>query len=390
MDHPSFGMAIITRVLESRGYTVGVIAQPDWRDEKKHWDPGASQTGFSGLFRKYGFHGQSLYSFEKNAGQWTLILPGERWGFVRTRAVIVYSNLIRKVYHSVPVILGGIEASLRRMGHYDYWEDRVRRSILLDSGADLISYGMGEHSVVAVADALQAGLPVESLTFIPGTVYRCKETDHLFEPEFLPSFEEICQDRKAYARSFLTQYENTDFMQGKTLVEDYGNQGYVVQNPPSEPLTTQEMDDVYALPYMRSWHPSYDREGGIPAFQEIKFSLTSNRGCFGGCSFCALTFHQGRIVQVRSHDSLLAEAEELTKEPDFKGYIHDVGGSTADFRHPSCKKQLKKGVCPKRQCLFPEPCPNLEADHRDYVEASEKTAQPSESKKSIYPFRNPL
>ena len=288
------------------------------------------------------------------------------------RAVIVYSNLIRKVYHSVPVILGGIEASLRRMGHYDYWEDRVRRSILLDSGADLISYGMGEHSVVAVADALQAGLPVESLTFIPGTVYRCKETDHLFEPEFLPSFEEICQDRKAYARSFLTQYENTDFMQGKTLVEDYGNQGYVVQNPPSEPLTTQEMDDVYALPYMRSWHPSYDREGGIPAFQEIKFSLTSNRGCFGGCSFCALTFHQGRIVQVRSHDSLLAEAEELTKEPDFKGYIHDVGGPTADFRHPSCKKQLKKGVCPKRQCLFPEPCPNLEADHRDYVELLRK------------------
>ncbi len=371
VDHPSFGMAIITRVLESRGYTVGVIAQPDWRDEKSIQILGRPRLAFlvsSGNMDSMVNH----YTVSKKRRSVDAYSPGGKMGLRPDRAVIVYSNLIRKVYHSVPVILGGIEASLRRMGHYDYWEDRVRRSILLDSGADLISYGMGEHSVVAVADALQAGLPVESLTFIPGTVYRCKETDHLFEPEFLPSFEEICQDRKAYARSFLTQYENTDFMQGKTLVEDYGNQGYVVQNPPSEPLTTQEMDDVYALPYMRSWHPSYDREGGIPAFQEIKFSLTSNRGCFGGCSFCALTFHQGRIVQVRSHDSLLAEAEELTKEPDFKGYIHDVGGPTADFRHPSCKKQLKKGVCPKRQCLFPEPCPNLEADHRDYVELLRK------------------
>ena len=371
VDHPSFGMAIITRVLESRGYTVGVIAQPDWRDEKSIQILGRPRLAFlvsSGNMDSMVNH----YTVSKKRRSVDAYSPGGKMGLRPDRAVIVYSNLIRKVYHSVPVILGGIEASLRRMGHYDYWEDRVRRSILLDSGADLISYGMGEHSVVAVADALQAGLPVESLTFIPGTVYRCKETDHLFEPEFLPSFEEICQDRKAYARSFLTQYENTDFMQGKTLVEDYGNQGYVVQNPPSEPLTTQEMDDVYALPYMRRWHPSYDREGGIPAFQEIKFSLTSNRGCFGGCSFCALTFHQGRIVQVRSHDSLLAEAEELTKEPDFKGYIHDVGGPTADFRHPSCKKQLKKGVCPKRQCLFPEPCPNLEADHRDYVELLRK------------------
>ena len=371
VDHPSFGMAIITRVLESRGYTVGVIAQPDWLDEKSIQILGRPRLAFlvsSGNMDSMVNH----YTVSKKRRSVDAYSPGGKMGLRPDRAVIVYSNLIRKVYHSVPVILGGIEASLRRMGHYDYWEDRVRRSILLDSGADLISYGMGEHSVVAVADALQAGLPVESLTFIPGTVYRCKETDHLFEPEFLPSFEEICQDRKAYARSFLTQYENTDFMQGKTLVEDYGNQGYVVQNPPSEPLTTQEMDDVYALPYMRRWHPSYDREGGIPAFQEIKFSLTSNRGCFGGCSFCALTFHQGRIVQVRSHDSLLAEAEELTKEPDFKGYIHDVGGPTADFRHPSCKKQLKKGVCPKRQCLFPEPCPNLEADHRDYVELLRK------------------
>ena len=371
VDHPSFGMAIITRVLESRGYTVGVIAQPDWRDEKSIQILGRPRLAFlvsSGNMDSMVNH----YTVSKKRRSVDAYSPGGKMGLRPDRAVIVYSNLIRKVYHSVPVILGGIEASLRRMGHYDYWEDRVRRSILLDSGADLISYGMGEHSVVAVADALQAGLPVESLTFIPGTVYRCKETDHLFEPEFLPSFEEICQDRKAYARSFLTQYENTDFMQGKTLVEDYGNQGYVVQNPPSEPLTTQEMDDVYALPYMRRWHPSYDREGGIPAFQEIKFSLTSNSGCFGGCSFCALTFHQGRIVQVRSHDSLLAEAEELTKEPDFKGYIHDVGGPTADFRHPSCKKQLKKGVCPKRQCLFPEPCPNLEADHRDYVELLRK------------------
>ena len=254
VDHPSFGMAIITRVLESRGYTVGVIAQPDWRDEKSIQILGRPRLAFlvsSGNMDSMVNH----YTVSKKRRSVDAYSPGGKMGLRPDRAVIVYSNLIRKVYHSVPVILGGIEASLRRMGHYDYWEDRVRRSILLDSGADLISYGMGEHSVVAVADALQAGLPVESLTFIPGTVYRCKETDHLFEPEFLPSFEEICQDRKAYARSFLTQYENTDFMQGKTLVEDYGNQGYVVQNPPSEPLTTQEMDDVYALPYMRRWHP---------------------------------------------------------------------------------------------------------------------------------------
>lgn len=366
VDHPSFGSAIITRVLESRGYRVGIIAQPDWKDDSSIQALGRPRLAFlvsSGNMDSMVNH----YTVSRKHRSTDAYSPGGRMGLRPDRAVIVYGNLIRRVYKDVPIILGGIEASLRRLDHYDYWDNKVRRSVLLDSGADMISYGMGEHSVVEIADALASGLSVEDLTYIPGTVYRCRSLDSLYQPVLLPSFADIREDKRAYARSFFIQYQNTDFVQGKMLVEDYGNQGYVVQNPPAAPLTTQEMDDIYDLPYMRTWHPSYDKEGGIPALGEIKFSLTSNRGCFGGCNFCALTFHQGRIVQVRSHESLLQEAKLMTEEPDFKGYIHDVGGPTADFRQPSCGKQLEKGVCTHRQCLFPKPCPNLKADHRDYV-----------------------
>ena len=283
------------------------------------------------------------------------------------RAVIVYSNLIRQTYKKTPIILGGIEASLRRMAHYDYWSDKLKRSVLLDSGADVISYGMGEHSIVELAEALDAGIPVEDITYIAGTVVKAKSLDSIYDAEILPSFEDLKADKMNYARSFYTQYLNTDAFNGKRLVEPYSDHLYVVQNPPAAPLTQMEMDDVYSLPYQRTYHPSYEAKGGVPAIKEIKFSLISNRGCFGGCSFCALTFHQGRIVQVRSHESLIEEAKEITKDKDFKGYIHDVGGPTANFRHPSCKKQMEHGVCKTRQCLFPSPCKNLDADHRDYV-----------------------
>ena len=282
-------------------------------------------------------------------------------------ACVVYGNLIRQTYKKTPIILGGIEASLRRMAHYDYWSDKLKRSVLLDSGADVISYGMGEHSIIELAEALDAGIPVEDITYIAGTVVKTKSLDSIYDAEILPSFEDLKADKMNYARSFYTQYLNTDAFNGKRLVEPYSEHLYVVQNPPATPLTQMEMDDVYSLPYQRTYHPSYEAKGGVPAIKEIKFSLISNRGCFGGCSFCALTFHQGRIVQVRSHESLIEEAKEITKDKDFKGYIHDVGGPTANFRHPSCKKQMEHGVCKTRQCLFPSPCKNLDADHRDYV-----------------------
>ena len=284
-------------------------------------------------------------------------------------------NLIRRTYKKTPIILGGIEASLRRLAHYDYWSDRLKRSVLLDSGADIISYGMGERSIVEIADALDAGIPVNELTYIDGTVVKVKDRDRIYDAEFLPSYEELKADKKTYARSFYTQYRNTDAFNGKRLAEPYSDHLYVVQNPPAKPLSVTEMDNVYDLPYTRTYHPSYEEKGGIPAISEIRFSLISNRGCFGGCSFCALTFHQGRIVQVRSHDSLLREAELITKEKDFKGYIHDVGGPTANFRHPSCSKQLEHGVCKNRQCLFPKPCGNLDADHSDYVSLLKKLRQ---------------
>lgn len=366
VDHPSFGHAIITRLLESRGYRVGIIAQPDWKSPDSVTVFGEPRLGFlvsAGNMDSMVNH----YSVSKKRRKTDAYTPGGVMGKRPDYACVVYGNLIRQTYKKTPVILGGIEASLRRMAHYDYWSDKLKRSILLDSGADILSYGMGEHSIIEIAEALDAGIPVEEITYINGTVVKAKNLDSVYDAEILPSFEELKADRLTYARSFYTQYLNTDAFNGKRLVEPYSDYLYVVQNPPALPLTEIEMDDIYSLPYMRTYHPSYEALGGVPAISEIRFSLISNRGCFGGCSFCALTFHQGRIIQTRSHQSLLDEARQITKEKDFKGYIHDVGGPTANFRHPSCKKQLKYGVCKNRQCLFPAPCKNLNADHSDYV-----------------------
>ena len=366
VDHPSFGHAIITRLLESRGYRVGIIAQPDWRKPESVQVFGEPRLGFlvsAGNMDSMVNH----YSVSKKRRKTDAYTPGGEMGKRPDYACVVYGNLIRQTYKKTPIILGGIEASLRRMAHYDYWSDKLKRSVLLDSGADVISYGMGEHSIIELAEALDAGIPVEDITYIAGTVVKAKTLDSIYDAEILPSFEDLKVDKMNYARSFYTQYLNTDAFNGKRLVEPYSDHLYVVQNPPAAPLTQMEMDDVYSLPYQRTYHPSYEAKGGVPAIKEIKFSLISNRGCFGGCSFCALTFHQGRIVQVRSHESLIEEAKEITKDKDFKGYIHDVGGPTANFRHPSCKKQMEHGVCKTRQCLFPSPCKNLDADHRDYV-----------------------
>ena len=366
VDHPSFGPAIITRILESYGYKVGIIAQPDWKDKNSVTILGEPRLGFlvsAGNMDSMVNH----YSVSKKRRRTDAYTPGGEAGHRPDYAAVVYGNLIRQTYKHTPIILGGIEASLRRMAHYDYWSNKLKRSILLDSGADIISYGMGERSIIAIAEALDAGLDVKDITYIDGTVCKVKDLDSVYDYIRLPSYEDLKADKLEYARSFYTQYCNTDPFSGKRLVEPYNDHLYVVQNPPSKPLTMEEMDQVYSYPYMRTWHPSYDAAGGVPAIQEVKFSLISNRGCFGGCSFCALTFHQGRIIQTRSHESLLEEAKMMTQDKDFKGYIHDVGGPTANFRAPSCQKQLTKGVCSNKQCLFPKPCKNLRADHRDYI-----------------------
>ena len=377
VDHPSFGAAIITRLLESRGYSVGIIAQPDWRKKESIAVFGEPRLGFlvsAGNMDSMVNH----YTVAKKHRKQDAYSPGGKMGLRPDRAVTVYSNLIRQTYKHTPIILGGIEASLRRLAHYDYWSDGMKRSVLMDSGADLISYGMGERSILEIAEALDKGFPISSITFIPGTVYKTKEMP---KGELLPSYEQLCENKKAYADSFRIQYENTDAFTGKVLIEDYGNRGFVVQNPPSKPLSQKEMDEVYDLPYARTYHPMYEKQGKIPAIEEIKFSITSNRGCFGGCNFCALAFHQGRIVQTRSHASIIEEAKSYVTEKDFKGYIHDVGGPTADFRHPACKKQERKGVCTNRQCLFPKPCKNLDTDHKDYLELLRKLRNISGVKK---------
>lgn len=366
VDHPSFGHAIISRVLQAHGYTVGIISQPDWKDDTSITILGEPRLAFivsGGNMDPMVNH----YTVAKKRRHSDAYTPGGVIGKRPDHATIVYGNLIRKTYKTKPIIIGGIEASLRRLAHYDYWSDHFKRSILLDAQADLISYGMGEKSIVEIADGLNAGIDVKDLTYIPGTVYKTKDLSGLYEPVFLPTYEEMVQDKAKYAESFRIQYENTDPFTGKNLVEGYDHGIYVVQNPPSEPLTMQEMDDIYDLPYMRTYHPSYEAAGGVPAIEEIRFSLTSNRGCFGGCSFCALTFHQGRTVQVRSHESIIKEAKLMTQDPAFKGYLHDVGGPTANFRHPSCEKQLRVGVCKNKQCLFPKPCANLTVDHQDYL-----------------------
>ena len=351
VDHPSFGAAIITRLLESQGYSVGIIPQPDWKKKESIALFGEPRLAFlvsGGNMDSMVNH----YTVSRKHRKTDAYSPGGEMGLRPDRAVTVYSNLIRQTYKNTPIM------------------DTMKHSVLLDSGADMISYGMGEKSVLKIAEALDMGIPVNHITNIPGTVYRTKEPPK--NGIFLPSYEQVSGDKRTYAESFRIQYENTDPFTGKTLIESYGGKGYIVQNPPSKPLSQKEMDKVYGLPYVGTYHPMYEKEGKIPAIEEIRFSITSNRGCFGGCNFCALAFHQGRIVQTRSHESILEEAVRFTKEPDFKGYIHDVGGPTADFRHPSCKKQLTKGVCKNRQCLFPEPCRNLEADHKDYLELLRK------------------
>ncbi|MBR3486339.1 MAG: YgiQ family radical SAM protein [Clostridia bacterium] len=368
IDHPSFGTAIIGRVLASRGYSVGIIAQPDWH----------SAEGFK-------VFGRPRLAFLVNAGNMDSMVnhytssqkrrgadnysPGGKMGLRPDRAVTVYSNRVREAYGGVPLIIGGIETSLRRFAHYDYWDDKVRRSVLVDSGADILSYGMGERQTVELADALASGLSVRDITYIAGTCYMTGSLENVYEYEEIPSFEEVSKDKKAYCRAFMRQYEEQDAITGKRLVQKHGDR-WLVANPPAMPLTTQEFDDVYELPYTRLPHPSYKEH--IPAIDEVEFSLVSSRGCFGACSFCALTFHQGRVIQARSHESLIREAKLLTKLPNFKGYIHDVGGPTANFRRPACKKQLTKGACKNRACLGYEHCKNVEVDHRDYTELLRK------------------
>ena len=354
VDHPSFGHAIISRLLEAHGYSVGIISQPDWRDKESVCIFGEPRLGFlvsAGNMDSMVNH----YSVSKKRRATDAFTPGGVMGKRPDYATIVYCNLLRQTYKHTPIIIGGIEASLRRLAHYDYW-----------------SNGMGEHSIVEIADALNSGLAVSDITFIDGTVYKTRKREDIYDAIELPHYEEMLADKAAYARSFYTQYCNTDPFVAKRLFETYDGKLFVVQNPPAKPLTQSEMDQVYALPYQRTYHPSYEAQGGVPAIEEVRFSLVSNRGCYGGCSFCALTFHQGRIIQVRSHESILAEAEKIVWEPDFKGYIHDVGGPTANFRAPACDKQMTKGVCPNKQCLFPTPCKNLKVDHKDYLKLLRK------------------
>ena len=365
VDHHSFGHAIISRILESHGYSVGIISQPDWKNPKSIDIYGRPRLGFlvsGGNMDSMVNH----YSVTKHRRKTDAFTPGGEMGKRPDYATIVYCNLIRQTYKDVPILIGGIEASLRRLGHYDYWSESMKRSILLDSQADILMYGMGEKSIVELADALNAGMDAKDITYIDGTVFRCAELDESLPTIVLPSFEEVKNNKRKYAESFKIQYGNCDPFTAKRLAEPYGKE-FVVQNPPQKPLSTEEMDAVYELPYERTWHPSYAKKGGVPAIEEVKFSLVSNRGCFGACSFCALTFHQGRIIQTRSHESILREAEMIVKDKDFKGHIHDVGGPTANFRHPACEKQLTKGACGGRQCLYPTPCKNMKADHSDYV-----------------------
>jgi uncharacterized radical SAM protein YgiQ len=370
VDHPSFGASIIARVLESRGFTVAILAQPGWKtttDFTKFGEPKLAFLVTGGNIDSMVNH----YSVSLHKRKTDAYSPGGQLGKRPNRATIVYSNKIREVYKNIPIIIGGLEASLRRLAHYDYWDNTVRRSILLDSAADLIVYSMGEKQIVEIAEALESGLTVHDITFIAGTVFKTKDISNLYEPVILPPYKKIKdptpEAKKEYAKSFMLQYQNTDYLTAKTLVESYVNV-YVVQNKHANPLTTQELDRVYALPYERDYHPMYNEEGGVPAIEEVKFSITSNRGCFGACNFCSLNFHQGRMIQARSHKSIIAEAENFTHDSAFKGYIHDVGGPTANFRAPSCGRWNREEAKPcRRQCLTPSPCKNLRYDHEDYL-----------------------
>lgn len=366
VDHPSFGPAIIGRLLEKYGYKVGIIAQPDWRstaDFKRLGKPRlgvlVSAGNLDSMLNKY--TAAKKYRSTDNYS------PGGQAGLRPERATIVYCNRIRELWKNTPLIIGGIEASLRRFAHYDYWSDSVRRSILIDSRADLLIYGMGEKQIKELAAQLSVGITINNIRDIPGTCYATESLEHLWDYVETPSYQDVVASKSDFAQAFKLQYLEQDAIRGKTVVQGHGEQ-YVVQNPPAMPLSTVEMDEIYDLPYQRTYHPAYAAAGGIPAIQEVKFSIVSHRGCYGSCSFCALYAHQGRIIQGRSQDSILQEAAQIAKLPDFKGYIHDVGGPTANFRHPACEHQADRGTCRGKQCLFPNACKSLDTDHSDYLE----------------------
>ncbi|WAM32555.1 YgiQ family radical SAM protein [Caldicellulosiruptor naganoensis] len=372
VDHPSFGHAIISRIIEDFGFRIGIIPQPDWRDSKSITVLGRPRIAFlvsSGNLDSMVAH---YTSFKKPRSQ-DYYSPGMKMGLRPNRATIVYCNLIRKEYGDIPIIIGGIEASLRRFAHYDYWSDKVRASILIDSSADLLIYGMGEKPLFEILSRLKKGEDIKSIKDVKGTCYVAKDLSHLEGRDYIiiDSYEKVKEDKVAYAKAFAIQYREQNPFTGRIIVQPHRNL-YVIQNPPAEPLTTEEMDYVYSLPYERNYHPIYEKDGGIKALEEVKFSIVSHRGCFGGCNFCALHFHQGRIIQKRSEKSILEEVKKLTQLPDFKGYIHDVGGPTANFRNPACFNQLQRGACKDRGCLFPTPCKNLIVDHREYFELLEK------------------
>lgn len=372
VDHPSFAPAVICRVLEAQGYKVGLICQPDWRDTKDFKRLGRPRLGF--LVAAGNLDSMlSRYTAAKRERKTDLYTPGGAVGKRPDRATIVYCNRVREAYKKVPIIIGGIEASLRRFTHYDYWENKLRRSVLVDSKADLLIYGMGEKQIVAVADYLAGGIPVEEIQFVEGTAYLATSIQHLegMEQVHIASHEQLLTDKKLFAKAYKMQYDEQDPIRGRMVIQRTAD-CYVVQNPPAQPLTAAEMDAIYALPYMKTYHPSYEALGGVPAIEEVKFSIVSQRGCFGSCSFCAIHSHQGRIIQSRSHESIIQEATELTEMEDFKGYIHDLGGPTANFRHPSCSKQLSKGTCKNRQCLHPTPCKMLDTSHEDYIQLLRK------------------
>lgn len=365
VDHSSFGIAIISRILERYGYRVAVLAQPNYKDTKDFMRFGKPRLAFlisSGNVDSM-VNNYSVFKKKRKRDEYS---AGGIYGNRPDRAVIVYSNRVKEAYKDIPVIIGGIEASLRRLGHYDYWDDKVRRSILLDSGADILIYGMGEKTIIEIAQALDSGIEVKHIGWIKGTCVKVSNIDE--DTILLPSFDEIASDKDSYCKSFVTQYKNTDYINAKPLAEKYKKSLYVLQNPPQEPLNEIELDDVYAMDFERKAHPIYDELGGVPGISEVQLSLVSNRGCFGGCSFCAITYHQGRQLRSRSKENIVDEARKLIGMENFKGYIHDVGGPTANFRKPSCKKQLKYGVCKNKDCLYPNPCEHLEIDHREYMD----------------------
>ena len=366
VDHPSFGVSIISRVLEDAGFRVAILSQPDYKSCEDFKRFGKPRLGFlvtAGNIDSMVAH----YTVSKKRRSYDYYSPGGKMGKRPDRAVIVYCNRIREAYRDVPIIIGGLEASLRRFAHFDYWEDRVRRSILVDSKADLLAYGMGEKILVRIAQLLDKGVPVRKIRDVRGTVYLADRGDRVaYEAIETSDFDTLKCDKRSYAESFAVQYKNTDSVRGKAIIEYYGER-MLVQNPPMPPLEREELDRVYALPYARDYHPDYEAEGGVPAISEVKFSITHNRGCFGACNFCAIAFHQGREVRSRSEASVVAEAEKIAAMPDFKGYINDVGGPTANFRYPSCKKQRESGVCPSKKCLSPTPCKHLEIDHTEYA-----------------------